>query len=166
MQLTLKLATYVAGRKLHWIILLGVLHAPMSFFDTTPIGRIINRFAKDIDAVDSTLPQAFSESLIALITVVATLVILIYGSWFAIIELIPLALLFAFIQVNVFVVRKILIFFTYLYSVFMSHLLDNFVVWIQLHVVRSFRISVKQFKVLVQFEHIMFNNASSMCVIN
>jgi ABC-type multidrug transport system fused ATPase/permease subunit len=139
----------------------------MSFFDTTPIGRIINRFAKDIDAVDSTLPQAFSESLIALITVVATLVILIYGSWFAIIELIPLALLFAFIQVNVVFLSRIrYTLFMYLYSVFMSHLLDNFVVWIQLHVVRSFRISVKPSKVLVQFEHIMFNNASSMCVIN
>jgi ABC-type multidrug transport system fused ATPase/permease subunit len=103
MQLIVKLSTYVAGRKLHWIILLGVLHAPMSFFDTTPIGRIINRFSKDIDAVDSTLSQAFSESLIILITVVATLVILIYGSWFVIIGLIPLAVLFAFIQVKFFV---------------------------------------------------------------
>jgi ABC-type multidrug transport system fused ATPase/permease subunit len=109
MQLILKLTTYVAGQKLHWIILIGVLHAPMSFFDTTPIGRIINRFSKDIDAVDSILPQAFSESSITLITVVATLVILIYGSWFVIIELIPLALLFAFIQVSCFfVVHKIL----------------------------------------------------------
>ena len=102
MQLILKLATYVAGRKLHWIILLGVLHAPMSFFDTTPIGRIINRFAKDIDAVDSTLSEAFSQSLNILITVVATLVILIYGSWFVIIGLIPLTVLFAYIQVKVF----------------------------------------------------------------
>ncbi len=53
-----------------------------------------------------------------------------------------------------------------IFSVFTYRLLDNFVVWIQLHVVRSFRISAKQFKVLVPFEHIMFNSASSMCVIS
>ncbi len=99
MQLTNKLAAYIAGRKLHWIILIGVLHAPMVFFDTTPIGRVINRFAKDIDSVDTSLPNAFSQALTSLITVVATLIILIYGSWFAIVEFIPLAILFGYIQV-------------------------------------------------------------------
>jgi ABC-type multidrug transport system fused ATPase/permease subunit len=102
MQLTEKLSAYIASRKLHWIILIGVLHAPMSFFDTTPIGRVINRFARDIDSVDTALPNAFSQSLTALITVVATLIILVYGSWFAIIEFIPLAILFAYIQVSLY----------------------------------------------------------------
>lgn len=100
MQLTQKWAAYIAGRKLHWIILIGVLRAPMSFFDTTPLGRIINRFARDIDAVDSTLPASISQVLTTLITVVVTLTILIYGSWLAVVELIPLAILFAFIQVR------------------------------------------------------------------
>ncbi|CAF4075111.1 unnamed protein product, partial [Rotaria sordida] len=98
MQLMQKLVAYIAGRKLHWFILIGILHAPISFFDTTPIGRIINRFSKDIEAVDSALPNAFSQSLTTLITVVATLIILVYGSWFAIIEFIPLAILFIYIQ--------------------------------------------------------------------
>lgn len=100
MQITQKFAAFTAGRRLHWIILIGILRAPMSFFDTTPLGRIINRFAKDIDAVDGTLPSSFSQALTTLITVIVTLNILIYGSWLAILELIPLALLFAFIQVR------------------------------------------------------------------
>ncbi|CAF1436131.1 unnamed protein product [Rotaria sordida] len=98
MHFVLKLAAYIAGRKLHWIILIGVLHSPMSFFDTTPVGRIINRFAKDIDSIDTALPNAFSQALTTLITVVATLIILIYGSWIAIFELIPLTILFAYVQ--------------------------------------------------------------------
>ena len=127
MQMTQKFAAFTAGRRLHWIILVGILRAPMSFFDTTPLGRIINRFAKDIDAVDGSLPSSFSQVLTTLITVTVTLTILVYGSWFAVIELIPLALLFAFIQVRFSCYRHILM-SRCLSSVCTYHLHDNFAV--------------------------------------
>jgi len=41
----------------HESMLTRLLHAPTSFFDVTPRGRIINRFSKDIYAVDETLPS-------------------------------------------------------------------------------------------------------------
>ncbi|CAF0998002.1 unnamed protein product [Rotaria magnacalcarata] len=98
MQFFVYFAAYAASRKLHSSILFGVLRAPMAFFDTTPIGRIINRFAKDIDAIDSSLPSSFSSSFSTLIAVLITIIILIYGSWFAVFALVPLAILFSFIQ--------------------------------------------------------------------
>jgi len=100
MQLIEKLAGCTAGKHFHWILLIGILHAPMNFFDTTPIGRIINRFAKEIDCIDITLPNAFSQLLTALVTVLTTLIILIYASWFTIFQIIPLAIIFAYIQVE------------------------------------------------------------------
>lgn len=35
----------------------------MDLFDTTPLGRILSRFAKDIDTVDNVLPQIVSQFL-------------------------------------------------------------------------------------------------------
>lgn len=45
-----------------------ILRAPMSFFDTTPLGRIIHRFTKDVDTMDNNLTDAFRQYLIVLST--------------------------------------------------------------------------------------------------
>ncbi|GLB40491.1 putative transporter [Lyophyllum shimeji] len=47
--------TYFASQRLHKGAIERVMHAPMSFFETTPLGRIMNRFSKDIDTIDNML---------------------------------------------------------------------------------------------------------------
>lgn len=54
----LSLAGITAGRRLFREATTGVLKAPTVFFDTNPVGRIINRFSKDQDAIDNLLPES------------------------------------------------------------------------------------------------------------
>lgn len=42
---------------MHLAMLTNVFHWKMGRFDTTPLGRILNRFSKDVDVVDNILPQ-------------------------------------------------------------------------------------------------------------
>uniref|UniRef100_A0A8D0R2S4 ATP binding cassette subfamily C member 12 n=1 Tax=Sus scrofa TaxID=9823 RepID=A0A8D0R2S4_PIG len=54
--LTFTKTTLMASSSLHNQVLHKILESPMSFFDTTPTGRLMNRFSKDMDELDVRLP--------------------------------------------------------------------------------------------------------------
>ncbi len=52
-----------ASKRMHETMLDRLLHAPVAFFDVTPTGRVVNRFAADIDMADNQLAGVFTQTM-------------------------------------------------------------------------------------------------------
>ncbi|NWI64440.1 MRP7 protein, partial [Todus mexicanus] len=87
-----------AATVIHNRLLQRALKATVTFFDTTPTGRILNRFSSDLYCVDDTLPFVLNVFLANLYGLLGMLVIITYGlPWIALV-LLPLAALYFSIQ--------------------------------------------------------------------
>ena len=67
-----------ASKSMHENALNSVLRAPMAFFDTTPIGRILSRFSRDVGAIDLNLPQAFSQMMTTVLQLIGSYILIAF----------------------------------------------------------------------------------------
>uniref|UniRef100_A0A3Q2ZRI0 ATP binding cassette subfamily C member 3 n=1 Tax=Kryptolebias marmoratus TaxID=37003 RepID=A0A3Q2ZRI0_KRYMA len=95
---TLAMGNIGAARKLHFNLLANKLHTPQSFFDTTPIGRIINRFSKDIYVIDEALPSTVLMFLGTFFVSLSTMIVIISSTPYFAIVIVPLAVIYIFVQ--------------------------------------------------------------------
>ncbi|XP_030383704.1 multidrug resistance-associated protein 1 isoform X7 [Scaptodrosophila lebanonensis] len=96
--LTLALGCIMVATRLHETLLLNVLRWPMELFDTTPMGRVVNRFSKDVDTVDNTLPMLWRMCISQLFSVLATIVVISLSTPIFLVVIIPIAILYYFAQ--------------------------------------------------------------------
>ncbi|KAJ6635067.1 Multidrug resistance-associated protein 1, partial [Pseudolycoriella hygida] len=88
-----------AARDLHERLLHNVMRLALSFFDTTPSGRILNRFSNDINVIDNELPRNVQLWLIMAFNVVAILVVVSYSTPWFLVVVVPITASYYFIQV-------------------------------------------------------------------
>uniref|UniRef100_A0A480JZY6 Multidrug resistance-associated protein 1 n=1 Tax=Sus scrofa TaxID=9823 RepID=A0A480JZY6_PIG len=87
-----------ASRRLHLDLLHNILRSPMSFFERTPSGNLVNRFSKELDTVDSMIPQVIKMFMGSLFNVVGACIIILLATPVAAVIIPPLGLIYFFVQ--------------------------------------------------------------------
>ncbi|NWQ58725.1 MRP3 protein, partial [Neopipo cinnamomea] len=95
---TLAMGGINAAQTLHAALLENKFHTPQSFYDTTPTGRIINRFSKDIYVIDEVIPPTILMFLGTFFTSVSTMIVIIASTPLFAVVIVPLAILYFFVQ--------------------------------------------------------------------
>ncbi|KAG0002100.1 hypothetical protein BGZ79_003605 [Entomortierella chlamydospora] len=71
-----------------------VMRLPMSFFDSTPQGRILNRFSSDVGGIDESIPFSLLQTITCLFNLAGNLLIVSFATPVFMVIIPPLALLF------------------------------------------------------------------------
>lgn len=83
-----------ASRKLHNEMFKNILNATMLFFNTTPIGRILNRFSKDTGAMDELLPKTMLEAVQIFLVMIGILVMIVIVDLWMLIPIFIIGIIF------------------------------------------------------------------------
>lgn len=87
-----------ASKKLHNEMVESVTKSPMQFFETTPMGRILNRFSGDIAELDESLPSNFLEIIWVITDMIISICVIVFASPFVLVILFPLIIVYSYYQ--------------------------------------------------------------------
>ncbi|KAJ1882836.1 hypothetical protein LPJ57_000651 [Coemansia sp. RSA 486] len=87
-----------ASSKIHENLLVSVLRSPMSFFDVTPLGRILNRFSSDLQHCDEVLPRSVADIINTVVSVLSAGSVIGMSTPLMLVIMVPLAFVYNYIQ--------------------------------------------------------------------
>ncbi|XP_050299303.1 ATP-binding cassette sub-family C member 10 isoform X2 [Anthonomus grandis grandis] len=88
----------IAATKFHKLLLKSVVRAKTTFFDITPLGRILNRFSSDMYTVDDSLPFILNILLAQFFGLLGSIGITVYGLPWICVLLVPLIPIYHWLQ--------------------------------------------------------------------
>nr|AHK05652.1 ATP-binding cassette transporter sub-family C member 4 [Tigriopus japonicus] len=87
-----------ASTQLHHSMFKRIIRAPSRFFDINPVGRVLNRFSKDMGSIDELLPPVFLDVITIFLTMAGIVSVIV---WYQPIVFLPtciMAVLFTFLR--------------------------------------------------------------------
>lgn len=87
-----------SAKSLHNSMLQSILRSTMNFFESTPVGRIINRFSKDVEAVEGSIPESYKSVLRCLFQVLSTIIVISLSTPWFLVSLVPMTIIYIFCQ--------------------------------------------------------------------
>ena len=86
------------SERLHDKMVVAILQAPVLFFDSNPVGRILNRFSKDIGCLDEVLPKTFLAAIQYGLLVFASIIVPTVTNPWLLFLVVPLTLAVVYIS--------------------------------------------------------------------
>ena len=90
------------SRRIHNAMLNSVVRSGVRFFEATPTGRILNRFTRDIDATEGSIPESIRELIFSLLAMTSILTVITSVTPYFLFTLVPIVILFVLVQVRTF----------------------------------------------------------------
>jgi ABC-type multidrug transport system fused ATPase/permease subunit len=87
-----------AGVQTHDSSLRAVLHAPIRFFDSTPVGRLLQRFSRDLDSVDSHLMFSHISAIDCFIQIMVSTLLIVLVMPITLLVIAPIIGIYYFVQ--------------------------------------------------------------------
>lgn len=87
-----------AGKSYHDQMLRSILAAPIRFFDSTPIGRILQRFSRDMESVDVHLQWSFDNTIHSVFHIIMSFLLIVTVVPFVLITILPIFLVYYALQ--------------------------------------------------------------------
>ncbi len=85
------------SENIHISMIKSIIRAPINlFFDRVPIGRILNRFSKDLNLVDMSMADTFIRFVTTIFQLIADIIICVYGGTYYVLPLVGIFCYFSY----------------------------------------------------------------------